>query len=95
MRSARRGLWPLFEICSVGHNRRDSSGVVVFTKRLVVDIIDNVFSEGIDYKRFIRPSMYGETVPNLKIIEKERNEQPDLLRKEVMTVVDIDRDGLS
>jgi hypothetical protein len=53
---------------------------------VVIDIIDNVFSEGIDCKSFIKPSKYGGKM--LKTIEKERNEQADLLRKEVMTSID-------
>ena len=43
----------------------------------VVDIIDNVFSEGIDCKIFIKLSKYGGNM--LKIIEKERNGQSNLL----------------
>jgi hypothetical protein len=45
-------------------------------------VIDNVFSEGIDCKRDING------VKMLNITEKERNEQADLRRKEVMTSID-------
>ena len=53
---------------------------------IVIDIIDNVLSEGIDCKRFIKLSKYGGKM--LKTTDKERNEQADLLRKEVMTSID-------
>jgi hypothetical protein len=53
----------------------------------VVDIIDNVFSEGIDSKRFIK-SEYRASGEMLKITVKERNEQADLLKKEVTTSID-------
>jgi hypothetical protein len=52
----------------------------------VIDIIDNVFSEGIDCRRLMKPVKYGGEV--LMIIRRERNEQADLLRKEVMVSID-------
>jgi hypothetical protein len=44
----------------------------------VVDIIDNVFSEGIDSKRFIK-SKHRASGEMLKITVKESNEKADLL----------------
>ena len=57
---------------------------VVFSKIVDIKLNDNEFkfSEGID-PRFIKRSEYGGEMG--KIIEKECNEQADLLRKEVMT----------
>ena len=49
----------------------------------VSDIIDNAF---IDRKKFVNLSKCGGKLR--KAIEKERNEQADLLRKEVMTSID-------
>ena len=80
MCSARRGPWPLVAVCPEDHNPQGWG-----TLKVVIDIID-VFSEGIDCKRPIRPSKYGGKVQ--KVMEKERNEQADLLRKEVMTSID-------
>jgi hypothetical protein len=53
---------------------------------VVIDINDNVFSEGVDCKRLIKPSKYGGKM--LKIVEKERSEQEDLLRKELTAAID-------
>ena len=48
-----------------------------------IDGIESVVSEGIDRKRFIRDSKKCGTM--LNATHKDRNEQADLLRKEVMT----------
>jgi hypothetical protein len=45
--------------------------------------IDNVFSEGINCKRLMKASNDG--LEPAKVIEKKRNEQADLWRREVTT----------
>jgi hypothetical protein len=66
--------------------RGSCSSGVVYSNVAVIDRNDNEFSEGIDRRRLIKRSKYGEEMA--KIIEKERNEQADLLKKEVMTSID-------